>query len=295
MVNFYEEIIKHYLKIKFPKQYMFVCRVDGPNSWYLADYSDQFISVNGIPQNKILLELDIKSAFPTICNALLKNIMPQFLEHMNSITDKKEKNIFIATQLKTTPYLKQLHRLSKLIILGYVFDDMDPENILLLELKKDGCVILIDDQNYEKLKYKQRLFSDFLSPFNFIFHDSIYLKYIRSNKTTTVFYEQNNKYDLIIKGQYKYLPQQLFDINKRILSDEHIDFNDLNEIYSLDYYNIIKMNNLIELYQNYYLCSNNKVLESGGNYNKISLNNNINPRTYLEFFVFPILLSEKIF
>lgn len=294
-MSFYENVIKHYLKIKFPKEYSHVCRVDGPNSWYFADYSSQFICVNGVLQNRNLLEVDIKSAFPTICNVLLSNIMPDFLIQMNNIKDKKEKNIFIATQLKSTPYLKQLHRLSKIIILGYIFDSLDSENILLLELKKDGCIILIDDYNYDNIKFNERPFVKFLIDHNFIFHNSVYLKYIRSNKTSTLFYEHENKYKLSVKGQYKYLPKKIIDTNIKILSDEHIDLTELNKIYSSDYYNIIKQNNLIELFQNYYLCSNNKILEANGIYNKISLNNNINPRLYLETFIFPIILSEKIF
>ena len=294
MSNFYEQIIKLYSRINFPKEYQKICQIDGPNSWYFADESKQFIYVNGIVDNRKLIEIDIKSAFPTICNNLLINIMPEFVTTMNGILDKKEKNIFIATTLRDTPYLKQLHRLSKLIILGYIFDLKNNQDILLLELKKDGCIILTNNETYEFLLCTETQYKNFLVESNFNFHHEIYLKYFRNDKTTSVFYELNNKYELIIKGQYKYQPEFIYETNIKLLSDNIIK-DDLNKIYSIDYFNIIRQNNLIDLLKKYYICSNNKILNNDGKYMSFKMNSFINPRIYLQKFLFPTMLGEKLF
>ncbi|MFW6219572.1 MAG: hypothetical protein ACOC33_01885 [bacterium] len=295
MMNFYNELIKHYSRISFPEQYLKICQIDGPISWYFADDSDQFISVDGIGDNQKLIEIDIKSAFPTICRNLLSKDYPDFIKQMDSINDKKQRNIFIATTLKDTPYLRQLNTISKLIISGYIFDISNNSTVLLLELKKDGCIVFMDYEQYDEILHnKNKPFINFLLSNGFNFHIDTYLKYLRSDKTTTVLKESNNDYELIIKGIYKYLPSYIIDINKAILCDENPDLDQLNKIYSIDYYNIIKRNNLSDLLENYYICSNNCVLNNMGKYEKIKISNNIYPRLYLEKFIHPVLLGQKL-
>lgn len=295
MNTFYNKLINTYSRISFPKQYLKICQLDGPISWYFADDSNQFIFVEGIDEKYNLMEIDISSAFPTICKNLLYNVYPDFIKQMDSINDKKQKNIFIAMSLKETPYLKQLNNICKLVIIGFVFDVQNNSDILLLELKKDGCIILSSNDTYEELFYNEsRPFFKFLQKHNFNFHIDKYLKYLRSDKTTTILKEQNNQYELIIKGIYKYLPSELLKINKSLLCDETPDLDYLNKIYSTSYYNIIKQNGLNDLFEKYYVCSNNSVLNCFGKYENIKLNNDIHPRLYLEKFVFPILLGQKI-
>lgn len=294
-MSFYDEIIKRYFKIKFPKQYINVCRIDGPLAWYFADNTDQFVFVNGILENRKLIEIDIKSAFPTICNAYLGDIYPEFIKTLNSFEDKKQKNIFIATSLKKTPYLKQLHLLSKLIILGYIFDRSN-DDILLLELKKDGCTILTNYDTYDELVYNTNSgsFVSFIHECNFEFKIDDYLKYLRSNKTSVFLKEVDNNYKIIRKGIYKYIPPYIEEQIMKLLTDDVIDVDNLNKIYSLKYYNIVRTNNLIELFEKYYVCSNKTLLNQNLKYEKIKLNNNIAPRNYLEIFLFPVLLGEKL-
>lgn len=295
MSDFYNQVVYHYSRINFPKQYLKLYQLDGPISWYFADDSNQFISANGVIENRKLFEIDIKSAYPSICNHLLSDVNPKFVKKMNQITDKRERNIFIATTLKGSTYLKELNVISKLIILGFIFDLKKNDDILLLELKKDGCVVLTNDDTYEELLYNEdRSFVTFLKSKNFDFHTDLYLKYIRTNRTSMFFKENENEYELIIKGAYKYLPNELIKVNKQILSDTNPDLLYLDKIYSYNYYNILKLNNLHDLIQNYYICNNNMILNMYGKYEKIKVKNEINPKLYLEKFVYPILLAEKM-
>jgi len=296
MDNFYNETIKYYSRINFPKQYIDVCRLDGPIAWYFADATKQFVAVNGVPDDRILLEIDIKSAFPTICNSLLKPIYPAFVDKMNQITDKKERNIFIATQLKETPYLKQLNLLCKLIILGFIFSCQDTTNILLLELKKDGCVVLVNNDVYDDFLYNNdNHFRKFIANAGFKFEFTQYLKYMRCNRTSIFFHmDTTNEYELVLKGAYKYMPPYLEQINKQILSNQNINTEELDRIYNSDYLNIIKQNNLVELLNSYYVCYNNMVLNYKNKYESFKRTTIINPRQYLEIFTFPVLLSEKL-
>lgn len=295
MSNFYDKIIKYYSRVSFPRQYMEVCRLDGPISWYFADSTKQIVAANGVPENRVLMEIDIKSAYPTICNNLLNDIYPEFIQQMNQIEEKKPRNIFIATTLRDTIHLKRINHICKLIILGYIFDQKHNEDILLLELKKDGCILLTNDDAANELYYNMnRPFVQFINNYGFELHINDYLKYVRSNRTTTIFTELNNQYELIIKGAYKYLPPELININKNILADENIDQEYLNKIYSREYYDIIRHNGLNDLLQLYYVCGGDKILNAEKKYEKLKRYNQVDPRLYLQTFIYPVLLSEKL-
>ena len=292
MSDFLSQVMSNYSKIKFPKEYQSVAKLDGPIAWYLADSTQKYIYANGVGEKKYILDIDIKSAFPTICNNLLYDINPDFVQKMNQIQDKKSRNIFIATSLVSTNYLKQLNIISKMIILGYIFDIANNDDILLLELKKDGCVILTTQEIYDILLYDtDRSFAQFCEKHNFIFHIDTYLKYIRSNRTSLFF---DKDYNIKMKGIYKYMPDELFKVNKRLLLDENFDLNYLSNIYNSDYFYIIKRNNLYDLLKKYYICNNDKILGEKGAYEIYKHTINIEPRLYLKTFIFPVLLSQKI-
>jgi len=80
----------------------------------------------------------------------------------------------------------------------------------------------------------------------------------------------------------------------KVLQNEDIDSYELIKIYSKQYFNILVINNLTDIIQDYYLCSNNRYLAEDGKYVTKLHDNNIVPRNYLKTFIYPIMLSTKI-
>ncbi len=289
-MSFFNNLVKLYSEIKFPKEYEEISKIDKAISWYFADSSKQFISCISDESN-FIIEFDTRNAYATIINNMF-DPNDKFVKEMNSIVEKKARNIFIAINLKNTEELRQINMICKIITMGLLFES--GEN-LLLELKKDGAVVLCNTEIGQKLWNLTETnqepcgkFSEFILEKGFKFHLDYHERYIRSNRTS---YFWKNK-ELIIKGTYKYLPKKLYDIIIDVLSGNPIDYKKIQKIYSENYFNIIILNNLREILKDYYSCENEKYLGTDGKY--ISDHKNIDPKNYLKTFLYPIILSTKI-
>jgi hypothetical protein len=210
---------------------------------------------------------------------------------MNKIQDKKSRNIFIATSLVNSEYLRVLNIICKVIIMGVLFESSE---IILLELKKDGATISCDDETLVRLmnihEHPLGDFSKMVIDNNFQFHFTQYDKYIRSNRTS-YFWDGNT---LDVKGTYKHVPPKLNEVQKKILEEEFNDFQEILKIYSKQYFTILTTNNLMKLLKEYYLCGNERYLADNGKYVTKLNNSDISPRNYLKTFIYPIVLSTKI-
>lgn len=280
-MNFYENLLNLYSRIDF-RLYKESAKLDSSHIFYLADSTKQFITVSR-SANNFLFEIDIKSAFPTICKCLFGE-KSDFVKGIYSLSDKKERNIFISTNLKNTKYLKLLNIICKIIILGTTFESYS--DLSLLELKKDGVLISCKDID-SNIKSK---FIDFVINNGFEFHRKEYQKYIRCNRTTML----TDKNQLIIKGMYKHFPLKVKENIMDILSGNDNCLDYYQKIYSEKYFRIVKHNNLNEIINGYYLCENGRFLDQRGKYVKYSSKIDINPRLYLKTFIFPVVLSTKI-
>ncbi len=290
---FFETLLSKYSKIDFPEQYQEVAKVDKSISWYLADSSGQFVTVSK-QQNINIVEIDIRQAFTTICRCLF-DPLNNFIIQMNQIEDKKSRNIFIATSLVNTEYLRLLNIISKVIICGVLFEI---GNITLLELKKDGAIVSCDDETLSKLlnindKTLITPNQDFLNyalSNNFEFHITEHKKYIRSNRTS--YFLTGN--DIIVKGIYKHSPSYIKNIRKDILLNVFENFQEISKIYTRKYLDILLMNNLHELLNEYYICDNKRYLAADGKYINREKDRNIDPRNYIKTFIYPLILSNKL-
>lgn len=271
--DFFQKIFKIYSNIKINKKNKEFYQLDNI-VYYQADKANSRITA----KNNIF-EIDIHSAFPTICNHLFDKNNP-FLIKLNSFKEKLERNIFISTTLKDTGYLKQLNYISKMVISSVLMDEQPDADIL--ELKKDGIVYcgnsVIDG----------KLYNYFQNELGFNIRISEYNKYIRVDRTS-YFVDDN----VTIKGIFKDRPDFLSTITNKILLSEDINFSELNKIYSNKYFEIIRENNLDEIFLKYYACDNKKYLTSRGKYDKIKAiyKCDILPKEYLKIFIYPLLLE----
>jgi hypothetical protein len=234
---------------------------------------------------KNLIDLDIKSAFPTLCGVLFgKN--STFVKNIENKQTKLEKNIFISNTLKDLEketgdnYLIQLNYLSKMIILGYIFNKY--EEIDIIEYKKDGVLFSgneVDEKNLD--------FNFFLEENNIQFKKKEILKYLRFDNTS--FYLDEKK-EMDVKGKYKEPPIHLNDSILKILNYETDNefFKDLKKIYSKEYYTILfKTNSFSEIKYYYGFSKGNKFLNNELKFE--NLNFNINPRIILIQIIYPIV------
>lgn len=301
--EFYSHLLNIYSQIKIPPQYLELSMVDKHITYYLADDGDQFVSAR-YDNNNVIAELDIKSAFPTICRNLF-GLESEFVKKMDSITEKRGRLIYIATTLKEAgDYLSQLNIMCKAIVLGIIFELY--ENVIILELKKDGILFTCNNEELEQIKdflpiidldrlinkNKDLPFINFLITSKFNFHLTEYKTYYRTNKTS-VFHQGPDK-DIEIKGKYKYMPKIMNQLIKKILQYEKIDLDQFIEIYSSAYFKICQKNGLTELLDMYYICDNDCILDRTGNYMKYTHMLDIDPTIYLRTFIFPPLLSTKL-
>lgn len=287
-MDFFNELLELYSQIDFPDEYKELSKIDKAISWYLADSTNQYITAT--KSNKLnILELDIKNAFTTICNVWF-DPESDFIKELNKLQEKKSRNIFIATNLKNTEYLKQLNMICKMIIMGILCES---GTIQLLELKKDGAIIVCDSETTQKLQNLADNNSNFIQ---FILNNQFQIKvneyetYIRCNKTSHFW----NGSELETKGTYKYAPQKLIEIQRKILCRENIDHERLLQIFSKTYFDIVIINNLNEVLKEYFLCNNKKYLGSDGKYVDNLKNTIIDPRRYLKTFIYPIILATKM-
>jgi len=303
--NKLEQLINNYSKINPIKQLEFIYPINKHIAYYLADQNKQIVSVN----NKYILELDIRSAFPTICKYLYNDTNKEFVDNIFMIDDKLQRNIYIANTLKHYDgELKKLNLISKMVVIGVLAEitkKLENENILILEFKKDGCLFWCDDKIRDKIYDiinsnidNSYSYCNFVLNNEFVFHVDKYDTYIRCNRTSW-FWDKDSQ-NLTIKGQYKQLPEYLRSINIKFLSFQ-IDYNfaakELQKIYSPEYSKILFSNNIEELLEKYYFCDKEQklVLTIDGKYQPLKRNviEKIDPKLYLKYFVYPIIFSIK--
>lgn len=291
MSNFYYDLLDQYSKLNIPKEHEEISKINKYINYYLADKSNNYISSESV-NNKYIISLDIKSAFPTICNALYKHD-PEFVNKINSISEKRGKNIFIATSLKGER-LRQLNYISKMIVLGTIFDNLC-DFVTILEIKKDGVTIITDPDSYYKLTNINTInynsFTEYVFDHGFKFHIDFYYKYIRSHKTTWILTEDQQ---LDIKGIFKHQPSEMINISHNFLKTETIDVKHVNNIYSDKMFKYFYTFSLSENLKKYYICDNNKFLLHNKTYGFPNKRIKVNPFNYLQIFLYPVILSSKI-
>lgn len=295
---FYDNLIKLYIEnINPPPNYIELSKVGGPISWYMADSQNNIITSIG-NNNNYIIDLDITSAFPTICNCLYDN-NSEFIIKLNNIQDKKEKNIFIATTLKGEP-LKQINRICKLVITGIIFDSQDPEEkekIDIFELKKDGCLLSCSRKTIDRLtslSYQDSTFTQFILQNNFSFHMDYFAKYVRSNRTSFMLGKSLELKDFIIKGQYKHVPRKLLNIIHQIIVTNRYDIELINKVYSDLYFKILQVNNIKEYLLDYYIVESNKIIDFKGKITSFNINTEVDPNLYKKIFIYPMLITNTI-
>lgn len=287
-------IISLYSRItRFPKQYNEILKIDKPMRWILADDKDQYVSIHKKTKEDRILSIDITSCFPSICRYLFKNSNPEFVKAIYDLTDKRERNILISNTLKTSGYLKILNIISKMLIFGFTLDRQDSDNVLLLEFEKDGILLACDNLYQQQIENNiDSPFLEFISKNEFMFHIDEYEYYIRCNRTS-FFWNEDNK--LRLKGIYKHAPEEIIDTITNILKGDSVDLARIKKIYSNKYFHIIKRNNLNELLKKYYFVDeNNRILNADQRYEQYNyFKSNINPALYLKTWIYPILLFQK--
>ncbi len=287
--DFFQNLLNLYNQINFSVDESEISKIDKHITYYLADIKNEFIVVN----KPNIIDIDIKSAFPTIVNCMFG--VCDFTKKLNKLTNKKEKNIFIATTLKETDYLRRINMISKMIIYGIIKENCS--DYILLELKKDGILLQCDNINLEKLflaingkEYLRNSLTEFVIKSGFNFHTTSYQSYCRCNRTS--FFIKDHK--LKVKGKYKYLPPKLRSDLLEYIVGKKKNLTYLKEIYSNIFLNIIRIEFLKDIIEDYYLCENKKVLDSNNNYVPYNYSTLINPKLYLRNFVFPIIASMRI-
>ncbi len=271
--NFFSEVFDLYSRIKVKKTNRDFYNLS-TIVYYLADVQKSIVSANNV------YEIDIRSAFPTICRIMFAK-EKEFIEKLDELQeDKLARNIFISTTLKETEYLKQLNLIAKMII-SSILMDADPE-ANPLELKKDGIVYVGKRINSGSL---YRYFTDK----GFIIRTTPYSRYIRYQRTS---HYLSGEKTLTVKGVFKDRPRFLSDLAAKILNKEEIDFDTINKIYSNIYFEIIRQNMLDEVFMKYYACDGKKYLNKDFRYDKlktVTQIKNLSPKSYLKLFIYPLL------
>ena len=166
--DFFSEVFNLYSRVKVKKENRDFYNLN-TITYYLADINKTIISANDV------YEIDIRSAFPTICRIMFKD-EKKFINRLDELQDDKlARNIFISTTLKETEYLKQLNLIAKMIISSILMDADSEANPL--ELKKDGIVYVGNRIDGGSL---YRYFTDK----GFTIRTIPYRKYIRYQRTS---------------------------------------------------------------------------------------------------------------
>jgi hypothetical protein len=262
----------------------------------LADEQKSYISTK-TNNNQIIIEIDIKSAFPTICNALYKNDIDkqEYLKFINQPDLQKTERLIYLVKNLTPDERRELNIICKIIVMGVLFFEYIDE-IIILEIKKDGLTAIVSYNDYERinnLNNSNNKFIKLLLENNFTIKCNTYKKYIRSNKTSWFIDNEN----IDIKGIYKHQPKFIKkELNNIIFKNTINDIENLKKYYYDEiYYKLVFKNNLNKLLNIYYFCDEkNKILTPNKNYTEYNYGMKINPFLYVQLFIFPILLSSRI-
>jgi len=259
-----------------------------PFTYYLADYLNNNLFVKNV------LYLDLKSAYPSICQIYFDKDS-EFIEKLNSLPNKLEKNKFIAINLKKLSEINQnkiiteFNILCKVLILGYTYSIFN--NPVIIEYIKDGVIIKFSELN-KNLDDNQKYFLNFINENNFKIHIEKILSYIRLCKNTSIlsFDDYNN---IIIKGKYKNIPEYIKKLILKFLEGEiynTILLNEIRIIYSEVFSKIIFASNLIDEIRYYYSFDKYYL----NKYGKLSDKNEFNNEAYLNYIIYPILSMIRL-
>lgn len=257
-----------------------IARLGPPYSYY---YSDE-IKSNILAEN--VIEIDIKSAFPTICKIYFGKDH-QFVKNIFEINDKLKRNIYISTTLKEQSelddgkYLNELNLWSKILVLGYVYSRYN--EVVILQFIKDGAIIkgkLKDD-----ISENENQFLNFIIDNDVEFHEHHLDYYIRFNKTSII--KSPSKID--IKGKYKALPKFIQDtVFPRFFNGDIYDYkllNSIRQIYSSLYFNILYNSNITDYISDYYSIDGQYL----DKHDQFSTLTKICPKMYLINIIYPVL------
>ena len=271
--SFFSEVFDLYSRVKVKKENKEFYNLN-TIVYYLADIEKSMISMNDV------YEIDIKSAFPSICRIMFKE-EKEFIERLDELQDDKlARNIFISTTLKETEYLKQLNLIAKMVI-SSILMDADPE-AKIFELKKDGIVYAGNPVN------SGTLYKHFTNQ-GFTIRTTPYRKYIRYQRTSHYLSEEKT---ITVKGIFRDRPPFLSKLAERVLNEEEIDWDFVDKIYSNKYFEIVRQNVLDEVFSKYYRCDGGKYLNNQFRYDKIRTIagiKNLSPKSYLKLFIYPLL------
>lgn len=235
-----------------------------------------------------VMDVDVKSAFPTICKILFGEDHP-FVQNIFKMDDKLERNIYIATTLKQqsekdgVPYLNELNLWSKILVLAYVYSHFN--NISILEFVKDGTVIKAEKNG--NISKPGKALDEFIKKYEIVFHKRKIDFYARVNKTSVIKYKDGK---LKLKGNYNSPPQFVSDVLTEIFDGKTYDkklLRMVKKVYDPVYYKILYKSGLREDIKTYYEFQDGRFLTSNGKMtNSFS---EIEPTMYLTEIIYPVL------
>ena len=289
-MKFYQQLIKLYGQLSINKKYERIAPINKNINWYKADENKSLIGYRSNSDEQIILEIDIREAYPTLCHCCFPE-EKEFLKKIDNIDEKLKKNIFLTNILKQREdVLKSFARMCKIIIFGIIISELtNTDDFELLEIKKDSCLLICNSYQKEKLMNLENSndeFSKFIINNNFKFHITLYKFYMRHSKTS-FFLTKDNLWKL--KGNYKLIPEELQNIILRIVEGENVNLEDIKKIYTLTYFKIIKIFNLNKLLNKFYVCDQ-KILGITGKYEKVTYKVKVDPSLYLKLFITPVLI-----
>lgn len=287
LINKYLELTKQH---KCP-----VAELDGGLVYYYADKIGSNIYINGEVSEKII-EIDVKSAFPTICK-FLYGPNHWFVKKIYEFDNKFDRNKYIAVTLthNKSPDLKykinDLNIWSKVIVLTYCYSYLiDP---FLLELKKDGIVVTCKEVNPETNDVL-----DLLYELGFKFHSNFIDQYLRYHRTSI--YAQSK--ELTIKGTFKNPPNFVKSFLKQVLNNNNLVYNNdflynIKNIYSKLYFDILILKGLYTDIEDKYEFAPLKFINSEGKLQHLKsiyeCKDVIVPEQYLYNVIYPVIALLK--
>lgn len=271
------DYIKHYQEIT--KDCPF--NTDPTEIFYYAE--QKHLETNLLVRESI--EIDIASAFPSLCKFLLGENHP-FVQKIFEFTDKLERNKFISINLTHKDFninLKNLNSWSKFIVLGYIYNNFN--NVNIIEYKKDGALFTgnykYDDANKE--------FNDYIeNVINIEFHIDKVDLYIRFNDTSIFKYGEK----ISVKGKYKNIPMFLSEKVLSSILNKDFDIEVLTLVkyhYSDLYYEILTAANLGQEL-NYYYKFSKKFIQKDGSLDFSPAN----PKNIFIYFLYPIITMLRL-
>lgn len=237
------------------------------------------------------IEVDIKSAFPTICR-LMYGADNSFVKQIYKIESKFERNKFISIQLTEQSkrdgklYLQDLNFWSKVLSLGYLYAKY--EDIVIIQYIKDGVVFNGNIKNNPD--EHSNIFNNFVVDNDITFHEKHLDSFIRFNRTTVI--KLGDK--ISVKGMLKDPPQYITEVViPAIMNGNIYDYKHLNDVklkYSKKYYTILREAPLTDDLA-YYYKFNGQYLNGIGKSCGIM---DLDPRAYLRYMVYPILSLYRL-